>query len=195
MRGRFIRRPSGHFDDLAGRKFGRLTVVRIAGYKKEKSGTHVLWLCRCRCKRRVVTIGRDMKRGMTQSCGCLQRQRVREHNEVLVRHGHTRTHSDGQRTTATYRSWRSMKGRCLNPNNPAYLRYGGAGVKVTRRWLGKKGFIRFLHEMGLRPNNTTLGRLMDLGNYCKSRCRWMTWTQQAAEAKKRRHAEAACQPD
>lgn len=188
VKGRFIRRPSCRFDDLTGRKFGRLTVVRIAGYKKEKGGTHILWLCRCRCQKRVVTIGRDMKHGKTQSCGCLQRQRVVEHNEDLVTHGHTRR-QDGRMTTPTYRSWQSMKGRCLNPNNPAWLRYGGANppIKVIRCWLGKNGFNQFKKDMGTRPSiHYSLSRRLDKGDYRPGNVYWGTRADQVAEAKKLR---------
>ena len=68
--------------DLTGQPFGRLIVIREAG--RDKHG-NVLWLCRCLgkngndCGKEVVVSTNDLRRGHTQSCGCLQRERVTTH--------------------------------------------------------------------------------------------------------------------
>jgi hypothetical protein len=46
----------------------------------------------------------------------------------------------GMTRTRTYKSWTAMKSRCYYKNNIAYHMYGGAGIKVCDRWLGKNGF-------------------------------------------------------
>jgi hypothetical protein len=53
----------------------------------------------------------------------------------------------------TYRSWRSMKSRCNNPNDPSFKRYGGKGICVSPRWAS---YDAFLSDMGERPAGTTL---------------------------------------
>lgn len=88
------------------------------------------------------------------------------------RHGHTAKGA----LSPTYRSWVSMKARCLDQNHHAYSRYGGAGVKVCERWLM---FGNFLADMGERPEGTSLGRLGDVGNYEPSNCQWQTDKEQA----------------
>lgn len=52
---------------LAGRQFGRLTVVESAGTKKGRA----LWLCRCECGGSVTTYASYLLCGDTRSCGCL----------------------------------------------------------------------------------------------------------------------------
>ena len=68
-----------------------------------------------------------------------------------------------------YHSWRSMKGRCLNPNATGYKNYGGRGIKVCRRWMVFKNFI---DDMGEKPNGLSLDRINTNGNYSPKNCRW-----------------------
>ena len=55
------------YEDLSGKKFGRLTAVRAVGRKKDGS---VLWLCECECSNKVITLGYSLKRLESKSCGC-----------------------------------------------------------------------------------------------------------------------------
>lgn len=62
-----------HVIDETGNVYGRLTVKRRAGSKIDDSG-HVLaatWLCRCVCGNTVEVSGRNLRRGVTRSCGCI----------------------------------------------------------------------------------------------------------------------------
>lgn len=85
------------------------------------------------------------------------------------KHGHTKR---GSVETREYRTWSSMKLRCLNQKHNGYERYGGRGIKICERWLGPDGFINFLADMGgPRPDGMTLD---GNGNYQPSNCRWAT---------------------
>lgn len=62
-----------------------------------------------------------------------------------------------------------MKSRCLNKNNKSYSLYGGAGIKVCRRWLR---FDNFLEDMGECPPGLELDRVKNEFGYSKRNCRW-----------------------
>ena len=56
--------------NIAGRRFGMLTVLhRAAGRSQNKSS---LWLCRCDCGREHVAVSCNLRNGYTKSCGCLR---------------------------------------------------------------------------------------------------------------------------
>lgn len=95
-------------------------------------------------------------------------------NRLNMIHGHTRNGIE----TPEYRSWESMRRRCLNKDHEYYYNYGGRGVKICKRWML---FENFYADMGPRPSlNHTLDRYPDInGDYKPSNCRWATKKQQA----------------
>jgi hypothetical protein len=57
-----------------GQVFGRLTVLEDVGRQHEE----VLWRCLCECGNIVEVSSNHLQSGHTQSCGCLQKERVSE---------------------------------------------------------------------------------------------------------------------
>lgn len=61
--------------DLIGQKFGKLTVVKRAEDKIEPNGRHrTMWLCQCDCGNIKAIQTNCLKKGYTQSCGCLKQK-------------------------------------------------------------------------------------------------------------------------
>lgn len=95
--------------------------------------------------------------------------------------GRPRTHghcsATGRKASPTYMSWNNMLTRCQCVSHKQFKDYGGAGVKVVERW---KTFVNFLEDLGVRPTGTTLGRLLDKGDYKPGNAFWMTREEQRA---------------
>ena len=70
-----------------------------------------------------------------------------------------------------YKCWGAIKQRCNNSNNPRYKNYGGKGIKICEHW---SKFENFLVDMGDRPKDKVLLRLVNNDNYYKENCRWGT---------------------
>jgi hypothetical protein len=165
---------------MMGKKFGRLIVVARAPNARNRQAE---WYCKCDCGTEDVRMnGSSLRSGHTISCGCV-------HSEVcakmLTKHGHAAGELSG-----TYITWESIKGRCLNPNNPSFDRYGGRGIAICRNW--KDSYPNFLESMGEKPSEKhSIDRINNSGNYSCGKCdecvangwplntRWATQTQQA----------------
>lgn len=76
-----------------------------------------------------------------------------------------------------YHSWVAMKQRCNNPNNKAYIHYGGRGITYCEEWETWEGFYK---DMGERPQGYTLERVDVNGNYEPANCVWLESKKQQA---------------
>ena len=62
-----------------------------------------------------------------------------------------------------YRTWAALRGRCNNPKNSNYYKYGARGIRVDSRW---DNFESFLADMGKRPSNLySIERVDNNGHY------------------------------
>ncbi len=159
------------FRNLLGRRFGRLRVVQYNGQTQRPNGAkgHTRWICKCDCGTIVSVFSYNFGNGHTQSCGCLQKERLGNATRI-----HSMSH------TTEHGIWMGMRDRCSNPKSPDWSSYGGRGIKVCKRW---HHFQCFYEDMGDRPRGKSLDRRDNNGNYEPGNCRWATPIEQGANTR------------
>lgn len=165
----------GHIkDNLLGKKFNRLTVVRMFPLKIRKV---TAWECICDCGKITKVIGYKLKNGHTKSCGCYgQEMRNKSSSKANTVHGMNKTRP--------HRCWKAMMSRCNYKGNVAYHNYGGRGIIVCNEWKEFKNFWKDMKDT--YSDNLTIDRVDNNGNYCKENCKWSTYKEQSANRRQPR---------
>jgi dimeric dUTPase (all-alpha-NTP-PPase superfamily) len=149
--------------NLEGKRFGRLAVLK----KAEKSR---YWECHCDCGTQKAIDGYNLLKGITNSCGCISRERLIERNKANSTHN--------MRNTRLYHIWDTMKARCLRPISKDYKNYGARGITICEEWRSQfEDFYQWAMGNGYQ-SHLTLDRIDVNGNYEPSNCRWATAKQQ-----------------
>ena len=78
IKGNVVDKHAYNFKDIVGNKYNRLKVLEYA-YTKNK---RAYWKCLCDCGNEVVVNGKNLRNGLTQSCGCYRIDRAKEYNSI-----------------------------------------------------------------------------------------------------------------
>lgn len=159
-------------DVKRGQRFGRLSVIREVDAQKGRRK----FLLICDCGNITEVALTNLRRGTTQSCGCLMKERL-----SAAKKTHGKTH------TTVYHSWLGIKQRCYNPNHPDYDLYGGLGLDIYDQW--KDSFEEFYSFIGDPPDTRrwSIERLDNDKGYIPGNIEWALPEKQARNKGKSRN--------
>ena len=145
--------------DLVGERFGSLVVTSRA--ENSRTGK-TMWLCQCDCGEKKVIFATSLTRGLTRSCGCLNKSVAMERMRKHQLSGHR-----------LYRIWTDMKKRCTNPSCKSFANYGGRGIKVCPQWENNFQLFYTWSLLHGYSDNLSLDRIDVNGDYHPDNCRWV----------------------
>ena len=161
-------------NSIIGEKFYKLTVLEWVYARKG----HNYYLCQCECGNKKIVSNGNLISGHVKSCGCLSHDTKPglTHNMAYTRF---------------WRLWASMKARCNTTNKKSnhYKTYSSKGISYCKEWESFENFKKDMfksyteHVKIYGERNTSLDRIDNNNNYCKSNCRWATLKEQVENRK------------
>jgi len=113
--------------------------------------------------------------------GCNNKSRTREmcvkHYTRFLRTGSpyktlSGVERHGMSGTRVYKLWCNIIDRCENENTPDYVRYGGRGIYMCRKW--RSSFMAFYNDVGDPPfEDAQLDRIDNDDGYKPDNVRWV----------------------
>ncbi|OKH45294.1 hypothetical protein NIES2101_26665 [Calothrix sp. HK-06] len=142
-----------------GEKVNKLTV--ISDEIKRDSNSEILIKVKCECGNEKYVRKRNLVSGMTTSCGCVQKTRVKE-NRII----------HGLYKSKEYKTWQRLKTICFNENNTSYRQNKEAGIEMHPEWVNS--FQLFYDQMGPSPKDTVIARIDPTKGFFPNNCCWVT---------------------
>lgn len=140
-----------------GLKFNKLTILRLI----RQSNNWYKAECKCDCGNICERTLKNIINGVIKSCGCTKYGRYH-----------------GLKSHVLNNTWKCIKARCNNKNNPNYYNYGGRGIKVCKEWDAFMPFYNWAIKNGWEKG-LQIDRINNNKGYSPQNCRWATIIQQA----------------
>lgn len=67
------------FENLVGKKFGKLAVIELAPKNKNRS---ILWRCLCDCGNEKIVRNKNLIEGISTDCGCISKQGYKQGQKI-----------------------------------------------------------------------------------------------------------------
>ncbi len=167
----------GNLKDMTGQVCGRWTVLKLIGPRPigKKGATAVYWWCQCSCEITPPQEVRsqDLRSGASTSCGCVNRERLTQHNKENPLFGVNNGHSIKvqRREGANYIStkdpllrqararWYDAKENGIPIEFSSYYEFAAYCRSIAPKFCPVFGFELVHGGLGFRDNSPSIDRI------------------------------------
>jgi|JI8StandDraft_1071087.scaffolds.fasta_scaffold05837_5 hypothetical protein len=169
----FKKVPEKYLTEI-GKKYYQII---IQGFEILKGNLYTIYKCEC------GNVSKCQYKKLSKKCKICSLKIASEFLKMRTKHGARKKSSKNNKriSSSEYSTWKNMKTRCNNYKNKDYYKYGGKGIKIYEKWLGKDGFINFLNDMGEKPLPKEIYSIDRINNnlgYFPENCKWSTTQEQ-----------------
>jgi hypothetical protein len=133
-------------------------------------------LCRCQCGAEQIVALRHLLSGASRSCGCYRADHPR------IQHGES--------GTRLHQIWCGIRQRCKDPGSNLWRYYGGRGITVCPEWDGRYETFRDWARANGYGDDLVIDRRDTNGSYEPGNCRWVTYQENARNARSNHNVTA-----
>lgn len=153
--------------NMVGKKIGRLLVI---SEDSKRIGGMVYWRCRCDCGKETVVCGVSIRKGASQSCGCLRLDRTRKPRGMAAFNKLYNSYKLGAKQRSLIFILNKDEFKTLTTSNCYYC---GATPKSECKNNGKRDFFGNFIYNGIDRIKNSLGYTLDNCVPCCSICNQM----------------------
>lgn len=117
-----------NFQDLTGRKFGRLTAIKMERKVDSQGQLREYWLCQCDCGKTSSVLKNNLLKNKVNSCGCIVKEKANRNVKKCKEYRNLYIHKEGTRldhlsNKVTKQNTTGVRGVCYHKKSGKYRAY------------------------------------------------------------------------
>lgn len=117
-----------NFQDLTGRKFGRLTAIKMEKKVDSQGCSREYWLCQCECGKTSSVLKNNLLKNKVISCGCIVKEKASQNVKKCEKYRNLNINKEGTRldhlsNKVTKQNTTGVRGVSYQKRNGKYRAY------------------------------------------------------------------------
>ncbi len=122
------KRLENNFEDLTGKRFGKLTAIKMIRKADSQGQTREFWECKCDCGNTNIVLKNHLMKNQVISCGCVVKEKAKQNIKKCEKHREKNINKEGTRldylsNKVTKQNTTGVRGVSYRSKNGKYRAY------------------------------------------------------------------------